>query len=76
MTMTAKTPLTDDERAELDALRAARDTTAPIQPEDAATPQGPESYNWLADGTIVRSTDVVSHIDGLRVVARYPVEEV
>ena len=66
--MTDTAPLTDDERAELNALRSERDNVnnAPATPDQEPLPD----THWLhlGDGQVIRSKGVTTHVDGIPVI--------
>jgi hypothetical protein len=62
------TELTPDERAELDALRAAKN--APVVTESAVT-LPPTHWLWRADGEVIESNGVMTHHEGIQIVAAY-----
>jgi hypothetical protein len=78
--------MTDEERAELDELRAfartkldeekaAAQAAEDAKPVPEEVPQGPPSYVHLADGRVLTTSDVTSHHDGVAVIGRYEVGE-
>jgi hypothetical protein len=67
--------LTEDERAELDELRANRDKdNAATKAEEEKQSKQPNTH-WLhlANGDVVESKGVASHIDGIQVIGSYEI---
>lgn len=61
--------LTSDERAELEALRANKAKTE--SPVESVVTLPPTHWLWRADGKVIESNGVMTHHEGIPVVACY-----
>lgn len=65
--------LTDAERAELNALRAAAQSQPPVQTPDNTVTLPPTHWLHLANGDVVTSNGVKSVHNGIQVIASYEI---
>ena len=63
--------LTDDERKELEELRAQKNATAENPVDDDKPTLPPTHWLWLANGEVIESNGVKSIHEGIPVVAHY-----
>lgn len=63
--------LTADERAELESLRAAKNHATIETPANPEVSLPPTHWLWLANGNVIESNGVMSHYQGIPVVASY-----